>query len=240
MQQKIFSLHSLPKIAAREKKRVGRGYGSGKGGHTSGRGQKGQKSRRTIPWSFEGGALPLSRRLPFMRGKGRLHSLKEKRVILNIGDFEDVKDGTVVDIEFLKKEGYVDPSQAIVRGVKILGRGKLTKKLTISGLIVSMPAKAKIEKAGGEIQGKKEEGKGIKEEKIQAKETVKTTKVVQMDEMDAKVKKIEKVKMVKKVEEKKNKGSSEKKIAKKSMAKTSKKITEKTTPKKKNVKKTSK
>ena len=64
------NLHSLPKIAARGKKRVGRGYGSGKGGHTSGRGQKGASvADGLFAWSFEGGALPLSQRLPFWREK---------------------------------------------------------------------------------------------------------------------------------------------------------------------------
>src|SRR3990167_10335901 len=95
------NLHSLPKIAFRGKKRVGRGYGSGKGGHTSGRGQKGQKSRRTIPWSFEGGAIPLSRRLPFLRGKGRLNVLGQKPEVINVGQLESLPAGTKVSLELL-------------------------------------------------------------------------------------------------------------------------------------------
>lgn len=151
MNQSTFTLHSLPKVSTRGKKRAGRGYGSGKGGHTSGRGQKGQKSRRTIPWSFEGGALPLSQRLPFWRGKGRLHALKPKPVVVNIGDLERLKAGAAIDMALLIKEGFLTEKEARVQNVKILGRGKLTKKLTISGLAVSMPAKAKIEKTGGKV-----------------------------------------------------------------------------------------
>lgn len=153
MNQSTFTLHSLPKVSTRGKKRAGRGYGSGKGGHTSGRGQKGQKSRRTIPWSFEGGALPLSQRLPFWRGKGRLHALKPKPVVVNIGDLERLKAGVVIDMALLIKEGFLTEKEARVQHVKILGRGKLTKKLTIVGLPVSAPARAKIEKAGGNVEG---------------------------------------------------------------------------------------
>ena len=146
------TLHTLPKVSARSRKRQGRGYGSGKGGHTSGRGQKGQRSRRTIPWSFEGGALSLSHRLPFWRGKGRLNPLKLKNLVLNIGQFERLGDGTVIDRELLIKEHFVSDKAFTRQSVKVLGRGKLTKKLTVVGLRVSLPAKAKIEKAGGTVR----------------------------------------------------------------------------------------
>ena len=146
------NLHSLPKIAARGKKRVGRGYGSGKGGHTSGRGQKGQRSRRTIPWSFEGGALPLSQRLPFWRGKGRLNPLSDNPVAINLNQLDKLPAGTVVDAGFLVKMGWVKTREIAVRGAKILGGGKLTKKLMISGLKISVSAKAAVEKAGGKVE----------------------------------------------------------------------------------------
>lgn len=146
------NLHSLPKIAARGKKRVGRGYGSGKGGHTSGRGQKGQRSRRTIPWSFEGGALPLSQRLPFWRGKGRLNPLSDNPVAINLNQLDKLPAGTVVDAGFLVKKGWVKNKEIAVRGAKILGGGKLTKKLTIVGLKISVSAKAAVEKAGGKVE----------------------------------------------------------------------------------------
>lgn len=147
------NLHSLPKIAFRGKKRVGRGYGSGKGGHTSGRGQKGQRSRRTIPWSFEGGALPLSQRLPFWRGKGRLNPLSDNPVAINLSQLDKLAAGTIVDAEFLVKKGWVKNKEIAVRGAKILGGGQLTKKLTIVGLKISASAKAMIEKVGGKVEG---------------------------------------------------------------------------------------
>lgn len=146
------NLHSLPKIAARGKKRVGRGYGSGKGGHTSGRGQKGQRSRRTIPWSFEGGALPLSQRLPFWRGKGRLNPLSDNPVAINLNQLDKLPAGTIVDAGFLVKMGWVKTREIAVRGAKILGGGKLTKKLMIVGLKISVSAKAAVEKAGGKVE----------------------------------------------------------------------------------------
>lgn len=146
------NLHSLPKIAARSKKRVGRGYGSGKGGHTSGRGQKGQRSRRTIPWSFEGGALPLSQRLPFWRGKGRLNPLSDNPVAINLNQLDKLPAGTVVDAGFLVKMGWVKTREIAVRGAKILGGGKLTKKLAIVGLKISVSAKVAVEKAGGKVE----------------------------------------------------------------------------------------
>lgn len=166
MNKAFFGLHTLSKIATRSRKRVGRGYGSGKGGHTSGRGQKGQKSRRTIPWSFEGGAIPLSRRLPFLRGKGRLNVLKTKSEVVNLGQLETLANGTEVTIDLLVKQGWVSSEKAKNSGVKVLGRGKLTKKLSIVGLKISEPARQKVEKAGGKIQIK-EEGKGKKEEGVQ-------------------------------------------------------------------------
>jgi len=146
------NLQSLPKSTSRGKKRVGRGYGSGKGGHTSGRGQKGQKSRRTIQWWFEGGQLPLVRRVPFLRGKGRLNPLKQKPVIIKTGQFNKLKSGTVVTIDTLIQERMVSEVEVKSRGVKILAGGKLEKKLTVTGLKLSAGAKKEIEKVGGKIE----------------------------------------------------------------------------------------
>ena len=148
----LINLQSLSKITRRGKKRVGRGYGSGKGGHTSGRGQKGQRSRRTIPWWFEGGQLPLVRRVPFLRGKGRLNPLKQKPVIIKTGQFNKLKSGTVVTIDTLIQERMVSEVEVKSRGVKILAGGKLEKKLTVTGLKLSAGAKKEIEKVGGEIE----------------------------------------------------------------------------------------
>lgn len=141
-------LHNLVRITRRSKKRVGRGYGSGKGGHTSGRGQKGQKSRRTIPWWFEGGQLPLVRRVPFWRGKGRLNPLKQKPVIVKTGQFNILKSGTKVTIDTLINERIVSEAEVKARGVKILADGKLNKKITVEGIAMSEGAKREIEGAG--------------------------------------------------------------------------------------------
>jgi len=184
------NLHSLPKIAFRGKKRVGRGYGSGKGGHTSGRGQKGQRSRRTIPWSFEGGALPLSQRLPFWRGKGRLNPLNDNPVAINLSQLDKLTAGTTVDAEFLVKRGLVKNKEVASRGVKILGGGKLTKKLTIVGLKISASARAAVEKAGGKV----EQMAG----KVEKVKKVETTKMVEDKERTVE-KKIVKKKISKKV-----------------------------------------
>lgn len=187
-----FSLHTLPPLGRRPKKRVGRGYGSGKGGHTSGRGQKGQRTRRTIPWSFEGGALPLSQRLPFWRGKGRLNPLKPKPLPINIGQLERFPDGTVIDLEFLVKERIIHQSEADTRGVKILGDGKLTKKLTIVGLRMSGSAREAIEKAGG-VVGKKRvesEERKVKNEKKVVDQVKQVVQVGQVEKAENKEKKI--------------------------------------------------
>lgn len=189
-ENKQINLHSLPKIAFRGKKRVGRGYGSGKGGHTSGRGQKGQLTRRTVPWSFEGGALPLSRRLPFWRGKGRLNPLSDNPVTINLNQLETLDAGTIVDAGFLVKKGWIKNKEIAVRGAKILGGGKLTKKLTIVGLKISAPAKAAVEKAGGkveEIVNKAEKVEKVKKVKEAAK-AVKAEKKVVVEKKVAKKK----------------------------------------------------
>ncbi len=148
MNEAQLNLHTLPKITERGKKRVGRGYGSGKGGHTSGRGQKGQRSRRTIQWWFEGGQLPLVRRVPFLRGKGRLNPLKQKPVIIKTGQFNILKSGSVVKIDTLIHERMISESDVKNRGVKILADRKLEKKLTIIGIPMSAGARKEIEKAG--------------------------------------------------------------------------------------------
>lgn len=150
-------LHTLPKITTRSKKRVGRGYGSGKGGHTSGRGQKGQKSRRKIPWWFEGGQLPLVRRVPFWRGKGRLNPLKQKPVIIKTGQFNRLKSGAKVTIDTLIHERMVNEAEVKNRGVKILAGGKLTQKLTAIGLKLSAGARKEIEKVGGKVEIEKKD-----------------------------------------------------------------------------------
>lgn len=145
----------LPKVVTKSKKRRGRGYGSGKGGHTTGRGQKGQKSRRKIGVLFEGVKVKKSllKRLPLHRGKGRFKA-KDKPLIVKLAYLNLLPAGTKVDIEALAKVGIVKRDDAEKYGVKILGDGKLTKRLTLA-LPVSNSAAKKIEKAGGKIIRKK-------------------------------------------------------------------------------------
>lgn len=120
----------LPKIVSKSKKRLGRGYGSGKGGHTSSRGQKGQKSRGKVGVIFEGMKMKKSliKRLPYQRGKGKFHS-KQKPLIVKTSRLLGLKAGTRVTLDLLIKEGLVDAKLARMVGVKILKDIKLSKKL---------------------------------------------------------------------------------------------------------------
>lgn len=144
------SLHTLEKSTIKRKKRLGQGHGSGRV-KTSGRGTKGQKARTKIPMSFEGGALPLKKRMPFLRGKSRNKAIVEKPVILNLGTLQSFPAKSVVDIAFLVKKGLISEKAAAIRGVKLLGNGELTVALTVK-LPVSKSARVKIEKAQGTVE----------------------------------------------------------------------------------------
>lgn len=141
-------LHTLPSITTKRKKRLGQGHGSGRG-KTSGRGTKGQKARGKIPLHFEGGALPLIKRLPFRRGKGKNKVFRAKPLTLNVKALNLLPANSEVDIETLIKHKIVDNS-ARDYGVKILGDGDLTIKLSVK-LPVSKGARTKIEKLGGTV-----------------------------------------------------------------------------------------
>lgn len=143
--------HELPKITKRKKKRVGRGYGSGKGGHTSTRGTKGQKARGKLKNWFEGGQLALVRRLPKTRGKGRFKPLKSTPVIVNLKDLFKFKKNSVVTEELLAELGIVNLKEVTKYGVKILGEGKISIPLTIK-IPTSKSTQKKIEKAGGKVE----------------------------------------------------------------------------------------
>ena len=143
-------LEEMPKIKDRSKKRLGRGYASGKGGHTSSRGQKGQKSRNSVAMWFEGGQLPLIRRLPFQRGKRRFKSLSANTVVIKMSDLEDLPKGSVVTEASLLKAGKIQVSSGVKSGIKVLGQGRLTKSLTVK-VPVSQKAKEKIEAVGGAV-----------------------------------------------------------------------------------------
>lgn len=143
------SLHTLVKITKKTKRRLGLGHGSGRS-KTSGRGTKGQKARRRIALSFEGGALPLIKRMPFLRGKNRNNSFNQKPVVLNVEDLSSFAKGATIDMKSLIAAKLVKQNEVTKKGVKILGSGELTIALTVK-VPVSAVAKTKIEKAGGSV-----------------------------------------------------------------------------------------
>lgn len=143
------NLNKLEKITRKKKKRVGQGHGSGRG-KTSGRGTKGQKARGKIPLTFEGGALPLIKRLPFRRGKGRNRVFAKKPVIVNVQALNLLPKNTTVDTALLVARHIVDAQDANIYGVKILGDGTLSIPLTVA-VPLSKGARKKIEAAGGKV-----------------------------------------------------------------------------------------
>jgi large subunit ribosomal protein L15 len=134
--------------ARTERRRVGRGPGSGLG-KTSGKGEKGQKARSgvSIPATFEGGQLPLYRRLP-KRGFSNAQ-FKIKYAIINVSDLNRFDDGAVVTPEILHDAGLLKNQ---LDGVKVLGNGTLEKKLTIKAHKFSKEAVNKIEKSGSTLE----------------------------------------------------------------------------------------
>ncbi|MBO5138041.1 MAG: 50S ribosomal protein L15 [Bacilli bacterium] len=143
-------LHELEKNigATKEKKRVGRGSGSGLG-KTCGRGQKGQKARSggSINPVFEGGQLPLYRRLP---KRGFTNAMfKTEYAVINVEELNRFEDGTVVTPALLRETGIIKNQ---LSGVKVLGEGKLEKKLTIQANKFSKSALEKIEESGSKAE----------------------------------------------------------------------------------------
>ncbi len=143
-------LSSLTKITAKRQKRVGQGKGSGRG-KKAGRGGRGQNSRNSMSLSFEGGALPLIKRLPFLKGKGKNKSFKSQPLTVNVKLLNLLKKGTVVDTKCLIENKIVNSECIKKYGVKILGDGKLHVSLTVK-LPVSKGAAKKIEQAGGRVE----------------------------------------------------------------------------------------
>ena len=149
-------LHDLSSVPGSRKKgkRVGRGPSSGSG-KTAGRGHKGQKSRSGYShrWGFEGGQMPLHRRLP---KRGFHHEKRRPMAIVNIDVLQDAfEDGAEVTLEALVNRGLV---VAMAGGLKILGRGEISKKLVVKAQSASPSARAKIEGAGGSIEILKDAG----------------------------------------------------------------------------------
>lgn len=128
-------------------KRVGRGIGSGNG-KTSGKGHKGQNARSGggVRPGFEGGQMPLYRRLP---KRGFTNIFAKQYVSVNVEVLDRFEDGSEVTPETLKEAGVISKT---LDGVKFLGRGEVTKKLTVKAAKFSETAKEKIEKAGGKAE----------------------------------------------------------------------------------------
>ncbi len=143
-------LHELSPAAGSRKdvKRIGRGPGSGQG-KTAGKGHKGQKARagRGMRAGFEGGQMPLQRRLP---KRGFVNIFGKEFAVINLAALEArFEDGAVIDIDALKAAGLVKNT---LDGVKVLAYGELSKKFTVKVNAYSDAAKAKIEAAGGKAE----------------------------------------------------------------------------------------
>ncbi len=141
-------LHELQPAAgaSTQAKRKGRGAGSGNG-KTAGKGHKGQLARSGHkPAYFEGGQLPLVRRIP----KRGFHNIFATRfATINVSDLNKFEDGAVVDVKAVLESGLVKKP---MDGIKVLGNGELTKKLTVKLDAYSAAAKSKIESAGGKAE----------------------------------------------------------------------------------------
>jgi large subunit ribosomal protein L15 len=144
------NLSTLPKITKRPAKRVGRGIGSGKGGHTTGRGTKGQKAREKVALIFEGTKVKKSfvKRLPLLRGQGKLKPQGGKHLIINLKQLADWPVKTPVTPENLVKQGIITRYHG--EPVKLLGEGEIKKALDIK-IAASVPAAEKITKSGGKV-----------------------------------------------------------------------------------------
>lgn len=144
-------LHELSPAPGSKKvrKRIGRGAGSGTG-KTAGKGHKGQNARSGggVRPGFEGGQMPLQRRLP-KRGFNNIFATRY--AIVNVGDLDKFEDGAKVDVELLKSAGLIKKEYD---GLKILGNGELKKKLTVIATKFSTSAKEKIENLGGKAEVK--------------------------------------------------------------------------------------
>ena len=142
-------LHELSPAPGSVKKgfRVGRGAGSGNG-KTAGKGHKGQNARSGggVRPGFEGGQMPLQRRVP---KRGFVNIFGTKYATINVEDLNKFEDGTVVTAEAIVKAGLLKKT---LDGVKVLGRGEVTKKLTVNVTAFSGTAKSKIEAAGGKAE----------------------------------------------------------------------------------------
>lgn len=142
-------LHELSPAANSTKSRYRKGRGAGSGnGKTAGRGHKGQNARSGggVRPGFEGGQLPIYRRLP---KRGFNNHFSKEYAIVNVGRLNDFDDGSVINVQTLLDCGMLNKA---LDGLKVLGNGELTKKLTVEAAVFSATAKEKIEAAGGKVQ----------------------------------------------------------------------------------------
>ena len=144
---KLNELRATPG-AMQDAKRIGRGHGSGNG-KTAGKGHKGQKARAGHGFrpGFEGGQMPLQRRVP-KRGFNNIFATEY--AVVNLSTLNDrFEDGATVDAQSLKDAGVIKKA---LDGVKVLGKGEITKAITVKVAAISESAKAKIEAAGGKVE----------------------------------------------------------------------------------------
>ena len=142
-------IHELKAVegSTKEVKRIGRGHGSGNG-KTAGKGHKGQKARagRGQRFGFEGGQMPLQRRVP-KRGFNNIFATEY--AVVNLSDLNTFEDGAVVDAAALIEKGIIKKEYD---GLKVLGNGELSKKVTVKAAAFSVSAKDKIVAAGGKYE----------------------------------------------------------------------------------------
>jgi large subunit ribosomal protein L15 len=143
---KLHELQPAPG-SRRTRKRVGRGISAGQG-KTSGRGQKGQGARTEgLPKGFEGGQMPLSQRLPKLRG---FHNrFKKDYAVVNVSKLNRFEGGSVVDVDVLRAAGLAGNARD---GIKVLGAGRLSTAVTLRVHRISAGARAAVEKAGGSVE----------------------------------------------------------------------------------------
>lgn len=137
----------MPKSVSKGKRRLGRGHGSGRG-KTAGRGTKGQKARGRVRMGFEGGQLPLTKRMPFLRGKGKNKRRVPKPRAIPVQTLNSLPPGTSVTLDILRAHRIID---AGVARVKIVFGGGVTVPLTVL-LPCTKHAREAIERAGGNVR----------------------------------------------------------------------------------------
>lgn len=142
-------LNDLKKVTSKPAKRVGRGHGSGKGAHTVGRGNKGQRARKSgeAPAWFEGGQLPLVKRLPMLRGKARFNVI-DPIAEVTLSDLNKMS-ADVITLDTLILEKVISKR---FKKAKIIANGSIERKVVVKGLPVSAGATKLITQAGGSVE----------------------------------------------------------------------------------------